>query len=236
MTEYENPACSTSQVLERARALAAIVTVLTMEFDYPGVAPAELQKFIATYDYLCRVYRSSPPTGVALSPKERAILETPLGAWSAADRLNVGWRTECAGVLGWAIGVIDVLAPYDQMIPYEWIQPLVSPDIQQRLLSPRTPEELDRALADAERWHWRARQAQGYFANPSVDTLTGKAADRRKHGLRQALGENAHLFGKPYEDLTFQEWSLAWSIASERHHALKWVWDGGPWDEVITDT
>lgn len=44
------------------------------------------------------------------------------------------------------------------------------------------------------------------------------------------------LYGKPYDALTFEEFSRARSIALERHRAINWIWDGKPWDEVTTDT
>lgn len=236
MIDYEKPACTAPEVLERACALAGIVTVYTVEKTYPQASPSDRQELSKSYDSLSRVYRSTPPTGVQLSPTERVILEKPIGTWSDADKLNVGWRTECAAVLGWAVGVIDTLAPYDQMAAYDCIRPLTDYDIRKGNVTLRAPELLDQALKDAEQWHWRARQVQPYFPSSSIDTLTGQAAGRRRDIIRRALGDESRLFEKPYEELTFMEWSLACSIASERHHALSWLWDGGPWDEVITDT
>lgn len=148
----------------------------------------------------------------------------------------MGWRTESAALLGWAVGVVASIQAYDKMTPYDLIQPLADVSIRERPVRLRAPEELDRAQTEAEKWHWRARQVEGYFRDPSVDALTGKAAEKRKQTIRRALGETISLFGKRYEDLTFREWSIARSIASERHHALNWLWDGGPWDDVVTDT
>lgn len=236
MDDYETPARGASEVLERACALAGLVVAFTMERDYPRVAPRELPTFARDYSHLTRVYRSTPPTGLVLSPNERAILEKPLGAWSAADQLNMGWRTEGAALLGWAVGVIDTLAPYDQMVPFDWIRPLTDLTIRKRSVTLRASKDLDRALTEAANWHWRARQVEGHFRDPSVDALTDKAANRRKETMRAALRERVYLFGKPYEELTFKEWSLARSIASERHYALTWLWDEKPWDEVDTDT
>jgi hypothetical protein len=88
----------------------------------------------------------------------------------------------------------------------------------------------------AEHWHWRARQVEAFFPDPSVDDIAGAAADKRKGHIRRLLGGTVLLFGRPYEELTFREFSVARSIALERHYALNWLWDGAPWDEVLTDT
>jgi hypothetical protein len=235
MVEYDEPRSSAHDVLERACALAGLVTAFTMERDLPSVDASERAKYGADYSYLTRVYRSSLPTGLALSPNERKILETSLGSWSDADKVNVGWRTECAVVLGFAIGIVDAIPAYDDMSSYDSIWPLTKVDeLRKQPMTLRDASALDAALTDAERWHWRANQTRSWFRDPSVDANIG--SPKRTQAIRRALGEDTTLFGKPYEELTFKEWSLARSIAHERHHALVWLWDGGHWDDVVADT
>jgi hypothetical protein len=61
MVDYEKPVRSAYEVLERACALAGLVTAFTMERDYLQIALGDRQKFAQDYSYLTRVYRSTPP-------------------------------------------------------------------------------------------------------------------------------------------------------------------------------
>ena len=53
------------------------------------------------------------------------------------------------------------------------------------------------------------------------------------------IGDDFPAFGKPYRELTNEEFSIATSVATERHRALNWVSGRAPrnsWAETPTDT
>ena len=176
----------------------------------------------------------------ALSPEERELLRKKVGGWRPVDRRNVGWRAECLGVMGWALGLVDELPPYDtqfgsQLAPFG--PSGEPPGSLRRHVALRSPRELAEAEAVADQWHWRAVQVQAWYRGPSeTGDSPGEGSAARTIAIRRALGEEAQLFEKPYDQLSFEEFSLARSIAIERHYALNWIWNGEPWDEVTTDT
>lgn len=69
MADHEHPACSAAEVLDRACAVAGLVTISTIERDHPNASPTERSTLERAYEYLRGVYRSRPPTGVRLSPR-----------------------------------------------------------------------------------------------------------------------------------------------------------------------
>ena len=53
------------------------------------------------------------------------------------------------------------------------------------------------------------------------------------------MGGDFSVFGRPYREISGEEWSQATSIAMERHRALNWLCGYAPanrWDETPTDT
>ncbi len=158
--------------------------------------------------------------------------------------VDASWRTECVGVLLWAGRRIESLARYDEQFEAE---PLFAAAFGSGW-GLRAASELDVALTDAERWHSRARRIEGFYGddeeNVGVVSSSADAVLRSRTSrppaiaaaMRVALGEKIEAFGKPYEGLTFIEFSKARSIARERHYALNWIWDTSEWDDVNTDT
>jgi hypothetical protein len=47
-----------------------------------------------------------------------------------------------------------------------------------------------------------------------------------------ALAEDFPAFGKPYRELSAQEYSIATSIAMERHRALNWICGRAPGNQL----
>jgi hypothetical protein len=139
---------------------------------------------------------------------------------------------ECVVVTAWALGLIDAVPLFDQMAG-DWgvLEPFNTPSKVEALsqqVRHRSFAELDAFLTEAERWHWCARQAEPYSSRPFTDRL--------RQTMRVALGRPVALFGMPYHELTNEQFSQARSIAMEPHRAIKWIWDGEPWDDLSTDT
>ncbi len=50
------------------------------------------------------------------SRHERELMIAPVGAWSHKDVIDASWRMESVAVLVWALGLRDVIPPYDQQM------------------------------------------------------------------------------------------------------------------------
>jgi len=183
------------------------------------------------------------------SPRERALLSAPAGKWTRQDIANASWRAESVGILLWAVGLIKSIPPYDKEFEQpEVIQRLdmlyASPDYVRRLAL-RSAQEIGKAREIAEHWHWRSRttqiQREGVQAPPGITfdrIIEVSAIGGYEDGMNPAPIENDFpAFGKPYRSLTEAEYSLASSIAMERHFALNWLCGfSKDWDDTPTDT
>ncbi|MBS2028514.1 MAG: DUF4272 domain-containing protein [Deltaproteobacteria bacterium] len=230
--EYDPPAHTESEIVHRALCLAGLVERLSFELAWPKWDVETRKQSEPELEQL-RAWLEAAPLGTSLSPKERKLLRRKPGSWNDADKLNISWRLECLGVLLWSVQLIDTIPEYDMQFEHRALtDPLplrssVEPLVARAKL--RADAELDAAWMTAERWHGRARRVQGFFS-------AGLAPAQLAQMITRALGEPIQLGGMPYEALTFEQYSLARSIALERHHAFNWIFDGAPWDDVLTDT
>lgn len=119
--------------------------------------------------------------------------------------------------------------------------------LQKAKLRPRESIEKQRDLA--ELWHWRSRTRQlidsgQTFTLPNDLTIDKiieiTSAKASKDGvIPPPIKNDFPAFGKAYRDLTNEEYSLASSIAMERHRAFNWLCGFAPrnlWAETPTDT
>jgi hypothetical protein len=103
----------------------------------------------------------------------------------------------------------------------------------------------------AELWHWRSRTSQliqqGRLSytqktpqiSKTLEEIIKLSVDEgfKNNDIPKPLGNDFPVFGKAYRDLNEQEFSIATSIAMERHFALNWVSGySEDWDETPTDT
>jgi hypothetical protein len=185
----------------------------------------------------------APPAGDRrLSPHEAALAARPPSDWDEQDTVDALWRGEALGTLAWALSLVESMPAYDT--PFDHLELARGLDVAAAEL--RRVDELQRARATARLWHWRARtallQQEGSLALPerwrSLDQLVAAAAMRgheEGHLPPPARGDFA-AFGTTYRRLGDEQRALAWSIASERHHALEWLCGSTAWDDTPTDT
>ena len=182
---------------------------------------------------------------------ERQFMEAESPEISQQALIDLSWRAESIVCLLWALGYISELLPYDQQadpklsnkLPAEPAEAL----IQKAAFRPHELIEKQRDLA--ELWHWRSRtrqlQESGFkFTFPGdmtiqrvIQMVSAKAAADGE--IAEPIGDDFPAFGKPYRDLTRQEYSQATSIAMERHHAFNWLCGlapGNRWADTPTDT
>ena len=187
-----------------------------------------------------------------LSPIEREWFATPLGEWEQQQVLDGTWRKESLGVLLWALSVLDALPPYDTEFPEKvhtgnigWLQPASSFLDRVRL---RQHDEIAHARDLAELWNWRARTRQLQEMDPNTrsvprdfnfEKIIRQAAEiaHQRGDIPRPIKRDFPAFRKPYARLTRDEYSLATSIAMERHFALNWLCGyAEDWDSTPTDT
>lgn len=193
-----------------------------------------------------------------LSPHELALAQTPFSQVSPRQRIDASWRLEATRTLLWALGKLDELGPWDMQAEPAAVLPLVPENEVARFIADaclRPAAELDEARGLAELWHWRSRtrqlqesgkawpddpklRAAGLCSYEDVIRLTAQhGADEGR--LPTPLADDFPAKGKPYRELTDEEWAEVTSIAVERHFALNWLCGKAPanrWDDTPTDT
>ncbi|HEY3612348.1 MAG TPA: DUF4272 domain-containing protein [Gaiellales bacterium] len=233
-----------SAVAERALCVSVIAMLGTIAV---ALADGTMEEDAAE-KYLVESRRWLIREGLAstLSTREKALLATPIAAWTADERLGARGRNEAVGVLLWALADGEPLPPYDtaceQLAPSV---PLLAATADFRAAAAlRAREEIEQAHAIAELWLWRARAEQpaahgdAQTSGTDVDAIARQAA-----ALADAEGSSpgpvdddfpAH--GKPFRDLDSGELAVVASITAERHHALDWLAGRRPdWDDATTD-
>ncbi|HWZ93114.1 MAG TPA: DUF4272 domain-containing protein, partial [Polyangiaceae bacterium] len=182
------------------------------------------------------------PLQAQLSPWEQKFAQSTMLTMSHAQQIAAIWRAESLRVLLWALGLVSEMLPYDTEAGDRAMKAFPGEELHQAAAGAgalRNPEVLEDARSTAELWHWRARtwqlvqqgrsfpgnaqaRAAGFHSFDDVVRFAAKgAAD--KGTIPEPLDEDFPAFGKPYRNLSGDEWSQARSIAMERHFALNWL-------------
>ena len=194
------------------------------------------------------------------TPTEEQLLRAAPSAWlDEALRAVARWHEESLGALLWALSLADARA-YDtefeaealfRTLPFLSDSPFVTePDMEpDRELSAMLDgvKLRDRAAIEAEReraqlWLWRARTTelvqQGQRPRAELEAVvrdTTKQAAQR--GVIPAKDGDFAAFGKPFAELSAQEYVVASSIATARLRALNWLCrHSDDWDNVPLTT
>ncbi len=202
------PPPSATEVLARACCLAASIRRLWLEHRVEGRRPKETAgsgpRAIARLLGELRDQRALP----ALTKAERRLLEKPAGRLNDADRLNAGWSIEGARRAGLGAGTGRGASRVRRDVRARGPQAFLQAPSGNTL---RAAEVLGRARDEAERWHWRSNQTQGYFRIPGTSSGPMEMPldeEQRAKQVRRALGEEVSLYGKAYPRLTGREFSL----------------------------
>ena len=171
---------------------------------------------------------------------------------SKRQQIDASWLGESITSLLWALQMIPKLPAYDREADPTLAGRLRSESIpnliRQARLRPK--KEIEKQRQIAELWHWRARtrylQEQGRFddgsvAGPTIEQIIERTATRcaRIGRLPAAMAGDFEALGKPYRDLSSDEFARLASIAQERHKAFNWLCGfsaTGRWTDTRTDT
>lgn len=243
--EIKYPHPSQEVIAKRAICIAAIIArgdlELSIQKNSEGIDSGK--------DFVNKTKNWFKEHGVAdaLSTDERILLEKPVGSWSAQDCVNASWRAESLGLMLWALSLIDAIPSYDKEFNVVELNKIIlnGPiDIFYKKCHLRHKEELEKARDVAEFWHWRSVTTrligEGKVPHDLDINKVIKTSAESAHaelGLSKPVDDDVVLFGKPYKKLESQEYSLATSIALERHFALNWL-NGysNDWDKTPTNT
>ena len=185
----------------------------------------------------------------ALSLEERVELDRPLGKWRDQTCRDATWRAESQAVLCWALGLMDLPAPDEQVEAEKAVQVLPHMKPAAAFIASaacRPHAQIEKARDMGELWHWRSRTTQ-LMKRPSppklpdgltFDKIITMTCDKaREDGAFVPIGGDFPSKGKPYRDLSDEEYSEQTSISMERHYALNWLCGfSANWDTVPTDT
>lgn len=171
---------------------------------------------------------------------------------STRQQIDASWLGESIVSLLWALQMIPELPAYDQE---------ADPSIHGRLRSDSIPDiiklarlrpkrEIEKQRQIAELWHWRARTRRVQKADNGVVQLVGgrtieqiieRAATMGARGgrLPNPIAGDFPAMGKPYHNLSSDQFATLASIAYERHKAFNWLCGYSPtgrWADTRTDT
>jgi Domain of unknown function (DUF4272) len=184
----------------------------------------------------------------ALSPRERTLLEKPLGGWSNQEMADGQWRQEALAVLLWALQPAGELPEYDRQAFTTGIMDSLPPPSAIAKFTARAKlrdgSEITNGRDIAELWLWRARTTQLQLSHGTppkgltfevLIAMTAKKAEQDR--LFVAISNDFPAFKKAYSQLSDDEWNTMRSIAQERLYAFNWLCRyAEDWDAVPTDT
>ena len=179
---------------------------------------------------------------------ERRLLTTRIGRLDAEDAAAASWQTEGLVALGWALGLIEALPPYDRAAdPTPLLASLPAPwDATTAFCQAAGLRDESAIAAERERaevWQWRAETAElldGATGRERRDLLAAVrevAHDAVAAGVLAAVaGDDFPARNRPYRDLDPTARDEAAAVAGERLRALNWLCGfGASWDDVPTE-
>jgi uncharacterized protein DUF4272 len=183
---------------------------------------------------------------------ERDFMEADSTKVTEQAIIDAAWLAEPVVCLLWALGYVSELSPYDHQVDPELTNKLPKEPTQVLVTTAklRPTDSIRRQRDLAELWHWRSRTRQllesgrmpslpsgGMTIDTVIQMASVKAAE--DGAFPAPIGDDFPAFGKAYRELTPEEFSIATSIARERHRAFNWLCGRAPgnrWADTPTDT
>lgn len=187
----------------------------------------------------------------SLTDREQIFLRTGVLETSMRQRINASWLAESMCCLIWALGAKEQIPPYDfETNPKLFFKGGDHAISSIKEASLRPAEEIDRQRDWAELWHWRCRTRKlleekripealpNGMSMASVIQMTAEKAAAEGIFPEPASGDFP-AFGRPFREITDEQFARVTSISQERHKALNWLCGYAPgnrWDETPTGT
>lgn len=183
---------------------------------------------------------------------ERKFLQAGIGQVSSQQLIDASWLAESIVCLLWALQIVPELPSFDQEADQDAVKALPATSVKDLIKEARLRphEEIKKQRAVAELWHWRARtrrlQEEGRLngllpGNYTIEQIVDISASKGHEigDLPTPIGSDFPALGKPYRDLSSEEFAMLTSIAQERHKALNWLCGLSPsglWADTPTGT
>ena len=182
-----------------------------------------------------------------LTPREAALLDSPLGSIAPEATIDASWQGEALVVLGWAIGAgdeppvnaISDPRPVIAIVPHPWDA------IQDWLSEPGmvSESEVVRHREVAEIWHWRVttevlrRSRSPTESQAFEEAIRDVAAEALAVGLVPGLRDgDLSVHGRRIKELSGDDIEELVAVTGQRLHALNWLCGfGNSWDDVPLD-
>ena len=122
------------------------------------------------------------------SPEEAEFIRDPEPA--EQDRINFGWRYECAWVLFWALGYVEALARPEGMCDVPAMVQVIKGGNMERFLEGATLRTLEEILDETDlmyRYHWATTDAR-VKNMPAPAELDGGVVQERHYALNWLTG------------------------------------------------
>jgi hypothetical protein len=165
---------------------------------------------------------------------------TKLGSWPDHQVTQDWWDIDSAGILAWALGLIDEAPKWDEY--FEWpefrheLREFPDPHKWRNELKLKSADELEKASQSYEVLYWRLRDPAEKADEQYVKKLLGRASSLGQVQLA-ADGDLAFSDGKSVSKSKRVRVSYATSIVMERLQALNWLCGRDTdWDMVTRDT
>jgi hypothetical protein len=191
------------------------------------------------------------------SPKEKNFLQSFGSRMDEYAHRAACWRMECAGILMWALGLLDRWPKIDEEMNSDLLKSIPIEKVGALSKHPNlVPQfEISSKRDLIEFWHWRVRtrrlieegdsfQPDEKMKKPELNSYEdivrfSAKAGHQKGDLPEIMDEDFVFLGKPFRELAPDEYHMATSIIMERHFALNWLCGmapGNKWDDTPTDT
>jgi hypothetical protein len=234
------------EVFGRLMALRAVLWRTQFELHL-GRAAADRAEIEARHADLARWMAAAR---IPFSPRERALLDRPLGSWTPDEVSQLVWRNEAAAVLLWYLDLVPAIPPYGVPVPAAAVMERVEqlPTLGSDAPPTRPDAELAAALELASLWNWRARtEAFKRAGKPPAagDSYEQSIKSAAHAAIESKLVEASHVAdgdllvgpGTRYAAADEKQQRTLACIADERHWALTWIADTSTaWDTVNPST
>lgn len=183
-----------------------------------------------------------------MDEQERLFMESGAVETTQRQMIDAGWLAESIVCLLWALGQLEEIPGYDEEASLELIKGQLGERFKPASLLP--VEEINKQRDWAELWNWRCRTHKllesgkipavlesGMTMDEVIRLCATKAAE--EHAFEVPIGNDFPAFGKPFREISAEEFSRIASIAQERHRAFNWLCGYAPgnrWNETPTDT
>ena len=182
-----------------------------------------------------------------LTPRESALLSSPLGSFAAEAIVEASWQGEALVALAWALGTRDMPPadatsdprPIIDLVPRPW--DTVHGWLTDRAIVSEADAVREREIAEI--WHWRAttellrRQGLADDAQDYEVAIREVAAEALAAGIVPALHDGDFpARGRSVKDLSAINLDELIAVTGQRLRALNWLCGfGDSWDEVPFD-